>query len=496
MNDFIYHISDNIDHIIRSIPLLKVELILAIGFLVSIVGTLFIDKHWKGFSFYTTIVTLLGAITALLTQYQVINTGFFGMLTLDKMSFLNRFLLLSTLIIISLFLKQYLQKTKFKKRKGDLYSLLLTAGIGLNLLTMTSNWLLTFIAIEIVSICSYLLVGYFSQNKKQAEAAMKYALFGAACSAIMLYGLSLVYGFTGELDFANPRHIQGLISAPVPITSIALVFIFTGIGFKLSFVPFHLWTPDVYQGAPTPVTAFLSTAPKIAILVLLARLSSSWISTGFYFSELTFLIITFIAIITMLAGNLIALRQTDIKRMMAYSSIGHTGFLLMAIIAYCNGHQDVLLFYVTVYTLMNLASFGFIDVLEQHTGKTSFASYTGMGKHWSFVFGWLTILGISLIGIPPTSGFFGKLLIFTTIFELYQHAGDPIFLWLLITGALTTVISLFYYFKIPLHAFLKNTQEAQVIGKFPISSTLIIAVTLSIFVLILGVFPYLILNLF
>ncbi|MGH2622928.1 MAG: NADH-quinone oxidoreductase subunit N, partial [Sphingobacterium sp.] len=390
MNDFIYHISDNIDHIIRSVPLLKVELILAIGFLIGILCSLFIDQYWKGFSFYITLLTLLGAIAALVTQYKAINTGFFDMLYLDKMSFFSRFIILGTLIIISLYLKQYLENTNFKKRSGDLFSLLLTAGIGLNLLTMTSNWLLAFIGIEIISICSYLLVGYFSLDKKQAEAAMKYALFGAACSAIMLYGLSLVYGFTGELDFSKQNHIQGLITAPVPIISIALLFIFTGIGFKLSFVPFHLWTPDVYQGAPTPVTAFLSSAPKIGILVLLARLSTSWISTGFYFSELTFLIISIAAIITMLAGNLIALRQTDIKRMMAYSSIGHTGFLLMAIVAYGNGHADVLLFYMVVYTLMNLASFGFIDILEQYTGKTSFTAYAGMGKHWPRLFGWLT----------------------------------------------------------------------------------------------------------
>ena len=490
MNEFVFQVSDSIDHIIRSIPLFKVEFALSFGFLISIGCTLIFDKYWKHSSFFVTILSIICAFLILMTQHNQSNFGFYNMLAVDKTSFFARAFISIGLLISAIFLQQHFANKEFKKRKGDLYSILLAAGIGLNLFSMTTHWLMAFIAIEMVSICSYIMVGYFSENKKQAEAAMKYALFGSACSAVMLYGLSLIYGFTGDLNFASPKHIQGLIAAPEVMVSIAILFVFTGIGFKLSFVPFHLWAPDVYEGAPTPVTAFLSTVPKIAAIVLLSRLASAWISTPFYFSELTFMFISLVSIVTMLAGNLIALRQTDIKRMMAYSSIGHTGFLMMAIIAYSNGQQNILFFYVLVYTLMNLASFAFIDVLEQKLGSTQISSYTGLGKRMPIIFTCFSIIGISLIGLPPTAGFVGKLFVFSSIFEIYQYGGDQIFLWLLIVGALTSVISLFYYFKIPLFAFLRNNKEENIENINPtLSPMLVIGVILTILVVLIGIFP-------
>src|SRR5690606_21555062 len=240
-------------------------------------------------------------------------------------------------------------------------------------LSSTSHWLMAFIGIEIVSIASYILVGYFSQNKTQSEAAMKYVLFGSVCAAVMLYGLSLVYGLTGSLDFQSAEHLKGLMDAPQAVITLALLFVFAGIGFKLSFVPFHVWSPDVYQGAPTAITAFLSTIPKVGAIILFARLYGSWSSTAFYFSELRTWFITTVAIVTMLVGNLAALRQQDVKRMMAYSSIGHTGLLLMAVFAYQDS-SSYLLFYIVAYVIMNLATFIFIDQIEQQTGSTSLLS--------------------------------------------------------------------------------------------------------------------------
>ncbi|WP_185210912.1 NADH-quinone oxidoreductase subunit N [Sphingobacterium mizutaii] len=495
MNEFALQVSDHIDQIIRSIPLFKVELSMSIGFLLSIACTLVFDKYWKQSSFFISILTIISSFAILLTQYDYANFGFYGMLTLDKTSFYARAFIALGLLVSAVFLQQHFAHKEFKKRKGDIYSILLAAGIGMNLFSMTTHWLMAFIAIEMVSISSYIMVGYFSENKKQSEAAMKYALFGSACSAVMLYGLSLIYGFTGDLNFASPRHIQGLIAAPEVMSSIAILFVFTGIGFKLSFVPFHLWAPDVYEGAPTPVTAFLSTVPKIAAIVLMSRLAAAWISTPFYFSELTFMFVSIVAIITMLFGNLIALRQTDMKRLMAYSSIGHTGFLLMAIIGYVNGQQDILFFYIFIYVLMNLASFAFIDVLEQKLGSSNLQTYIGQGKKLPLIFTCFSIVGISLIGIPPTAGFVGKLLVFTSIFEIYQSGGDLIFLWLLIIGALTSVISLFYYFKIPLYSFLKTNKEEVITAKDNnISVMLVIGVVLTILVVIFGLFPGVILR--
>lgn len=495
MHEFKNNLPSILDQIIVSIPVFKPELALVIAFLGAIISTLFFDRFWKHCSL---VITLLGIIISVAFSIQQINnptSGFFGMIVIDNFSVYARSIIQVSLLVIVLFVQQHSVNKKRADRLGDAYSILLTAGLGLNLLTITTNWLLIFIAIETISISSYVLVGFFAASKKQSEAAMKYTLFGAVCSAIMLYGLSLIYGFTGNLDFSSLGHIQGLISAPQALTSIAILFIFVGIGFKLGFVPFHLWTPDVYEGAPTPITAFLSTLPKIAAIVLLSRLFQAWMSTMFYFSQLTLFIVIIVAIVTMLVGNLIALRQQNIKRMMAYSSIGHTGFLLMAIITIESSEPQILLFYLAVYTLMNLGVFALIDSIENKIGSANLTDYAGLGKSYPLLFTAFTVLGVALIGLPPTAGFIGKLLVFSSTFELYQTTKDIPFLLLLIVGALTTVISLFYYFKIPLYAFLRKGNETTE-GKSPNSFPYYLGLLCSLLVILLGIFPDLLLGLF
>jgi len=252
-------------------------------------------------------------------------------------------------------------------------------------------------------------------------------------------------------------------------------------------VPFHFWTPDVYQGAPTPVTAFLSTAPKIAGVALLARILYAWPVESWAYQYLHTLILVS-AIVTMLLGNLAALRQTHVKRMMAYSSIGHTGFLMMAVLAYSAGEYGVLLFYLSVYSLMNMGVFLFADYIESRTGATDVTEYNGLGPAMPVAFVGFVLLLISLTGIPPTSGFVAKLLVFTAVFGNWQLTGNPGMIILLIVGALTTVISLFYYFKIPLNAFLRK-QEGSVDIR-PTQSYLVLIATLTVLaVLLLGIFP-------
>ena len=496
MQDINIQLPSILDQVIQSIPAFKAELAVIFAFLGSIIATLFLDKIWKQSSFVITIIGIVASLILSTQQLGAPQNGFFGMLIIDDFSVYARGIIQVALLICVIFIQQHFQHKKFGKNLGDVYSILLAAALGMNILTMTSNWLLAFIAIETVSISSYILVGYFSENKKQSEASMKYVLFGSVSAAVMLYGLSLIYGFTGNLDFTSFEHIQGLIEAPKILLSIALLFMFVGIGFKLSFVPFHMWAPDVYEGAPTPITTFLSTVPKIGALVLLARLFEEWTSTSFFFSELVLVLVSVAAIVTMLAGNLIALRQSNIKRMMAYSSIGHTGFLLMALVGNLASEPQVLLFYIAVYTIMNLAVFGLIDVLEQKTGSAQLENYQGLGKQFPILFSILTLLGISLVGLPPTAGFVGKLFVFTSIFDLFQFNNNRYYLILLVVGALTSVISLFYYFKIPLFAFLRKSEEIKI---FPTTSTqivYIIAILLGVSTLILGIFPNILLTLF
>src|SRR5690606_20651742 len=271
--------------------------------------------------------------------------------------------------------------------------------------------------------------------------------------------------------------------------------LFVGIGFKLGFVPFHLWSPDVYEGAPTPITAFLATVPKIAALVLLSRIIQAWVPSNLYFGEITHLFVVVVAIVTMLVGNMIALRQQNIKRMMAYSSIGHTGFLLMALLVVGVHNQEILLYYLLVYAVMNLAVFGFIDILERNGASAELPQWSGLGAQFPILFTAFTFMGISLIGLPPTAGFMGKLLVFTAVFEQYQDHKSVAYLLLLVVGALTSVISLFYYFKIPLYAFLRKgeVKEKTFVGNWLLLG---IGVSLSVLLLLFGLFPHILLNYF
>ncbi len=481
------NISNTLDQIVASLPVFKPELSLMATFIICIFVGLFFKKQGSKGAFIISLTGFLVTICFLAPQIGHPTTGFFGMLLIDDMATYSRFIIAIGGIITAIFIQQ-----RHPKNNGDVYSVLIAVTVGLNLLTMTSHWLMAFIAIEMVSIASYILVGYFSENKKQSEAAMKYALFGSVCAAVMLYGLSLVYGLTGNLDFQSQAHLQGLMNAPQAVISIALIFVFVGIGFKLSFVPFHVWSPDVYEGAPTPITAFLSTLPKVATIILFTRLYTAWSSTLFYFSELTIWFIVLVAITTMLIGNLAALRQNDSKRMMAYSSIGHTGFLLMAIFAY-QASAAYLLYYLVAYVLMNFATFLFIDQIEQQTKSSDLRSFAGLGKKMPILFTCFTLTTISLVGIPPMIGFFGKLLVFTQVFEVYQASKDLPYLLLLCVGALTSVISLFFYFKIPLYAFLRSSDKPIVLN--PSKNILfVLGMILTAAIIVLGIFPSLLLD--
>ncbi|MFZ4863548.1 NADH-quinone oxidoreductase subunit N [Sphingobacterium sp. Mn56C] len=496
MHEFGPQLTDTLNHVIQSVPVFKPELALIFAFLGTVISALFVDRLWKHSSFLIALLGILFSCYFLSAQTPSTEKAFFGMLTLDTFAIKARFIIAISLLVLLVFIQQYFQRSTTAPQKlGDAYSMVLAVSVGLYTLTLTSHWLMVFIGIETVSIGSYILVGYFSETKRQSEAAMKYVLFGSVSAAVMLYGLSLIYGFTGNMDFASTEHLQGLIAAPPVLLAIAILFMLVGIGFKLGFVPFHLWTPDVYEGAPTPITAFLATVPKIAAVVLFARVFEALTGSLFYISEIIYFFIIVAAIATMLVGNLIALRQQQVKRMMAYSSIGHTGFLLMLLLTFQRSSPAILLFYLAVYSIMNLSAFACIAVVEKRYGATALADYTGLGRKHPLLFAAFTLVGISLIGLPPTAGFFGKLLVFSTTFERYQAEHDVAILLVLIVGALTSVISLFYYFRIPLYAFLRESHKP--LPTVRIGGLLYaIAIALAILTLVLGVFPNLLLPFF
>jgi NADH-quinone oxidoreductase subunit N len=491
MKDLLPHISGFIDDAMTSLGFFMPEIVLTAGFLLVIITDVFSGKK-SNIPFYLTLISLV--IAGLFTVKQLHSVSielFSGMLICDHFGALFKLVFLLVGLIFIVFIKNNQQFNGHAKGTGDAYSILLAVILGMNLMAMSSNLLMIYISIEMVSIGSYLLVGYVSKDSRQAESAVKYVIFGSVCSAIMLYGLSLIYGFTGTLNLTGPELIHGLSEVSPLVSGVVIVLVLVGIGFKLAIVPFHFWTPDVYEGAPTPVTAFISTGPKAAGFAILIRFliplqagqTQNLDSLLFNFNA----ILAVAAIASMVIGNFGAIWQKNVKRMLAYSSIGHTGFLLMAVIAFSATGFKALMFYIFVYTIMNMAAFILANEVEELTGSEEVQDYKGLGKQFPVLMVCFVIVLVSLTGLPPTVGFTAKFLIFSSVLESYNASPSVWLLLLIITGAITTVVSLFYYFKVPLNAFLKAPDNQLVATKY--TSMMLVWVILSVSLIILLFIP-------
>lgn len=399
--------------------------------------------------------------------------------------------------ILSLILLLYFpwdaQLSKHKKGLSDLYLIVIAAILGLHLMVMAVNLLAIFLAIEMVSIASYLLAAYHTENAFSAEGGLKYVLFGAVASAVMLYGISLIYVFTGSLKLYTPELyngmlLQGLVHTNSLAVSVALILVFAGIGFKLSFIPMHFWVPDVYEGAATPITAWLSTLPKIAAFALLLNFIKPIAGLPNWQSLNIKETLAIIGIITMIAGNFAAVWQTNIKRILAYSSIGHTGFGLMAVAAYSQQAESSLIFYLFVYAIANIGALTLTTFFANVSEAKELKDYSGLGLKYPVAAVCFVIILISLTGLPISGGFNGKLLVFSAVYSSYQQNHELLLLYLLITGAVTTVVSLFYYIKIPLYLFIKKNERTLERNHFPFY-VLLFVILVALGLILLGIFP-------
>ena len=343
--------------------------------------------------------------------------------------------------------------------RAEYFVVMIAAILGAHLLAITSNFLMIFIAIEILSISSYVLVGY-TMDKKGAEGSIKYFLFGSVASAIMLYGFSILFGLTGSSDltviYANCT--KGLTIVQTPLHIMAGLMALGGFLYKIAAAPMHLWAPDVYEAAPIPVVAFLSVVPKLAGLAVLAKFAFAMNSFGESITNWQS-ILAVVSMLTIAVGNFSALNQNNPKRMMAYSSIAQSGFLLIGIICLSNEGLQFMIFYGTIYLIANFAVFICLQIFEKENTLT-IPSFAGKGRLYATMSIALLLGFISLAGIPPTAGFTGKLFIFTSLWSAYGESGNSILIWLLVFGLLNTVISLFYYLKIPYYAFIKPGPSA------------------------------------
>lgn len=352
-----------------------------------------------------------------------------------------------------------LKETKFT---SEYFTLILAAVLGAHVLAMSTNLIIVFLSLELLSISSYVLAGY-SLTKKGAEGSLKYFLFGSVASAVMIYGMSILFGLTGTLDFSSANFADAMVKNQSPLFLVAGLMTLAGFLYKIAAAPMHPWVPDVYEAAPMPVLAFLSTAPKLAGVAILTKFT--WALNLFGQSNYDWqIILTLIVMLSITVGNFSALWQNNPKRMMAYSSIAQSGFLLIGVVCFSMEGIQFMLFYSTIYLVANYAVFVCLQVFERN-GIFNISSFRGWGKSTVFISVTLFVALISLAGIPPTAGFTSKLFIFTALWDAYEQTGKNLLLWLLIFGLLNTVVSLFYYLKIPYYAFLKNNDAIQSLQK-------------------------------
>jgi len=413
---------------------------------------------------------------------------FYAMIAVDSYATIFKFLILGSTIFIVLASQDYVNK--LSKYQGEYYALLLIAALGLILLTEAVDLIAIFIALEMSGIALYVLTGFLKEDKS-SEAGLKYLLLGSVASAVLLYGMAMIFGVTGKTCLPCVTNMVEAISfvpgsMPNPALILGMVLIIAGFGFKIASFPFQMWVPDVYEGAPTPVTAYLSAAGKAAGFAVLLRVLLMVFGMNEFFSMQWGAIIAVLSAITMTIGNIAAIPQINIKRMLGYSSIAQAGYLMVGIatagIAFNADTlgQSGLIFFLMSYILTNLGAFIAVIAISNRTGSDAIADYTGMIKRAPMLTVALSLCLISLIGLPPTAGLIAKIYIFS---GAVQHD----LLWLVIIAVINSCISAYYYLRVVKVMWLGAPASAE---KVPSTLSLKIAIGICCLgVLLLGIIP-------
>ena len=424
------------------------EAIVIMTILVILVGDLIMGRSSSSrWSPYVAIAGLLGAVGALYLQWDTPEPiAFLGGFNSDAVSLIFRGIIALSAAVTVLMSVRYVEQSG--TALAEFIAILLSATVGAMFLSGSDELVMIFVALETLSISSYLLTGYMKRDPRSNEAALKYLLIGAASSAIFLYGSSLLYGLSG-----GETRLQAIASSINSVEDlgliIALVFVIAGIAFKIAAVPFHQWTPDVYEGSPTPVVAFLSVGSKAAGFALAIRL----LVTAFpLVSDQWRFVLAALAILSMVLGNVVALAQTSMKRMLAYSSIGQAGFVMIGLVIGTEAGYASMLFYLAAYLFMNLGGFTCIILFSLNTGTDEISEYSGLYQKDPLLTLALSVCLLSLGGIPPLVGFFGKIYLFWAGWQAGAYG-------LVIIGLLTSVVSIYYYIRVVKMMVVKEPQE-------------------------------------
>jgi len=436
----------------------------------------FLKKENKNYLAYISLVTLIVCAVVCVKLWNKGYSYFDRWLWLDNLGLFFTFLFLIAIAFGILIGMKYiaLQSANF----GEFYGLLLLALAGLMIMVLTANFLVIFLGLEVLSVSSYALAGLKRKDEKSSEAAIKYFLMGSFASAFLIFGLALLYGASHSLDISKMISFFGSGHEHQMLGLAGLGLVIIGFAFKIAIAPFHMWTPDVYEGAPTPITAFFAVGPKTAGFAVLLKALLPYLDSGFK-SQAVFWLLWGMSVLTMIWGNLTALRQKNIKRIFAYSSIAHGGYILIAILA---GDGASLVFYLTAYSFMSFGAFAALIALgKKEQEYINLEDFSGIGFKYPWIGATMAIFLFSLAGFPPTGGFLAKFYVFSAA---VRKGLTP----LVIIGVLTSLVSVFYYLRIIVYMYMrKQEREIEIDVENP---ALFLVLFLCLYgVLQLGIFP-------
>ena len=460
-------------------PIIPEIIVLLTAFTVLLVDLFALTKERSLTLAVTTIIGLLLAMLAETLLHGKDISGFYGTVVADDFSILFEFIYMSVAIVTVFVSRHYIEENEMNF--GEYYVLLLTAVSGMMFMTSGLDLLVIFIGLEIMSISSYILVGMKRKVAKANEAALKYLLLGAFSTGFLLYGISLLYGATGStlLPTIITEIQQNGADNPLVIVGMALVVI--AMSFKIAIVPFHMWTPDVYTGAPTPVTGFLSGAAKAAGFAVFIRVLMTGIPLdGANWENLLWLL----AVLTMTVGNVMALRQNEVKRMLAYSSIAHAGYVMVAVVVGSTSAISGVIFYSCAYALMGTGACGILTIRDAGRIPKTYDDLAGYGKRNPLLALLMTLFIFSLVGLPLTGGFIGKL-------QIFSAALQEGWIWLTVIGILNSALSVYYYLRVVMFMYMREgaLPEGTVLTGKTSGFAFAGLIGTAVAVLYLGVFP-------
>ena len=446
--------------------------------------TLFVESLGKDKPVLSYWVSLLGVAVSLVLSFGHLGTGtpvFGGMLLQGGFAGYCNLIFLSSALLTILLSRGYLER--MESHRGEFYILILFSTIGMMLMAGALNLITVFLGIELMSVSLYVLAGFMRKKMRSNESALKYFLLGAFATGFLLYGIALIYGTSGTTDLmAISRLFPQLSHNPIFLVGCGMLIV--AFSFKIAAVPFHMWAPDVYEGAPTTVSGFMSTGAKAAafatFLLVFVRVFDI---AGSSLSQ----VIAFIAAASMIVGNITAVAQNNVKRMLAYSSIAHAGYMLSGIAAANVEGETGILFYLLAYTFVNVGAFGIVSMMERQDDKSlSFDDYAGLSARRPMLALLMSIFMFSLAGIPPFAGFFGKYYVFLAAVKANMT-------WLAILGVLTSLVSVYYYLRLVVLMYFREG-DADLEKPAPLESMIALAVAAA-FIVVLGLYPSLIVDL-